>query len=90
MPKLTKPTIDETEPQATEFFLRDEGIPGFGLRVMPSGRKSFVAQFRAGQRALSPSRPARPSSCPCSMWPEPTGCRRHCHRSSISELDFAH
>ena len=37
MPKLTKRTIDATEPQATEFFLWDEGIPGFGLRVMPSG-----------------------------------------------------
>ena len=51
MPKLTKRTIDTTEPQATEFFLWDEGIPGFGLRVMPSGRKSFVVQFRAGRRA---------------------------------------
>ena len=45
MPKLTKRTIDATEPQATEYFLWDEGIPGFGLRVMPSGRKSFVVQF---------------------------------------------
>ncbi len=51
MPKLTKRTIDAVEPQATEFFLWDEGIPGFGLRVMPSGRKSFVVQFRAGRRA---------------------------------------
>ena len=51
MPKLTKRIIDAIEPQATEFFLWDEGIPGFGLRVMPSGRKSFVVQFRAGRRA---------------------------------------
>jgi integrase len=51
MPNLTKRTIDAIEPQATEFFLWDEGIPGFGLRVMPSGRKSFVVQFRAGRRA---------------------------------------
>ena len=55
MPKLTKRTIDAIEPQATEFFLWDEGIPGFGLRVMPSGRKSFVEQFRAGR----PRFPAR-------------------------------
>lgn len=51
MPKLTKRIIDAVEPQATEFFLWDEGIPGFGLRVMPSGRKSFVVQFRAVRRA---------------------------------------
>jgi len=59
MPKLTKRTIDATEPTATEFFIWDESIPGFGVRVMPSGRKSFVVQYRAGRRprrmSLGPS-----------------------------------
>ena len=50
MPKLTKRTIDATEPQLVEFFIWDESIPGFGVRVMPSGRKSFVVQYRAGRR----------------------------------------
>ena len=59
MPKLTKRTMDATERQATEFFLWDEVIPGFGLSVMPSGSKSFVVQYRAGRRprrmSLGPS-----------------------------------
>jgi integrase len=59
MPKLTKRTIDATEPQVMEFFIWDESIPGFGVRVMPSGRKSFVVQYRAGRRprrmSLGPS-----------------------------------
>ena len=59
MPKLTKRTIDATEPQLVEFFIWDESIPGFGVRIMPSGRKSFVVQYRAGRRprrmSLGPS-----------------------------------
>jgi len=59
MPKLTKRTIDATEPQVVEFFIWDESIPGFGVRIMPSGRKSFVVQYRAGRRprrmSLGPS-----------------------------------
>ena len=59
MPKLTKRTVDSIEPQATEFFIWDESIPGFRLRVMPSRRKSFAVQYRAGRRprrmSLGPS-----------------------------------
>jgi len=51
MPKLTKRIVDAAEVQATEQFIWDSDIPGFGLRVLPSGRKGYVVQYRAGRRS---------------------------------------
>jgi integrase len=50
MPKLTKRVIDSAEPKDTDYFIWDEEIPGFGLRVMRTGKKSYVIQYRAGGR----------------------------------------
>ena len=51
MPKLTKRIVDAAEVRATEYFIWDDDIPGLGLRVLPSGRKGYVVQFRAGRRS---------------------------------------
>jgi len=50
MPKLTKRLIDAAEVRTVEYFIWDNDIPGFGIRILPSGRKCYVTQYRAGRR----------------------------------------
>jgi integrase len=44
---FTKNFIDRiSTPDKGEAFIWDDGLPGFGLRVYPSGRKVFIVQYR--------------------------------------------
>jgi integrase len=47
--KLTKRAIDGLRAGDRECFW-DDDLPGFGLRVYPSGRKVFVVQYKVGGR----------------------------------------
>jgi integrase len=52
MPKLTEKLIASiTTPKHRELFCWDSELKGFGLRVMPSGRKVFVVQYRNAGRS---------------------------------------
>ncbi len=48
--KLTKRMIDALEARDKDYFEWDDELPGFGVRVWPSGRRTYVAQYRAGKQ----------------------------------------
>jgi integrase len=50
MPRLTKRAIDAIEAAPKDFFLWDEELKGFGVRVLPSGQKTFLVQYKAAGR----------------------------------------
>lgn len=50
MPKLTKRVVDAAQPGEKDYFLWDHEIPGFGLRVLRTGKKSYLIQYRSGGR----------------------------------------
>jgi hypothetical protein len=43
---LTKRSIDAAAPTARRYVLWDHEVPGLGLVVLPTGRKSFVLKYR--------------------------------------------
>jgi Arm domain-containing DNA-binding protein len=46
--KLTKHLIDSQPAAASDIYLWDESPRGFGVRVRPSGAKTFVFSYRVG------------------------------------------
>jgi hypothetical protein len=47
--KLTKRVVDGSQPGDSRYTIFDSSIPGFGLRVYPSGEKSWVFEYRPGE-----------------------------------------
>lgn len=45
--KLTKTAVDKAEPRASSYVLYDSVITGFGLRVFPSGTKTWILEYRS-------------------------------------------
>ncbi|SMP34295.1 site-specific integrase [Shimia sagamensis] len=50
MAKLTKRIVESFETKAKSYFEWDSEIKGFGVRIMPSGTKTYQIQYRKGGR----------------------------------------
>ena len=50
--KLTKATVERLAlpPGKNELLVFDEGLPGFGLRVRGGGKRTWIVQYRIGQK----------------------------------------
>lgn len=50
MAKLTKRIVDGLSPEANERIIWDGEVPGFGIRIYPTGRKVYLVQYRSNGR----------------------------------------
>lgn len=51
--RLTKRAVDSLKPAARRFIAYDSELKGFGLKVAPSGSKSWCVEYRGGARGRS-------------------------------------
>jgi integrase len=54
--RITKRVVDGLKPGATEYFHWDPELVGFGVRVQPSGARSYVVKYRVGSGRTAPTR----------------------------------
>jgi integrase len=49
--KLTKRVVETAESQSRDYVIWDDELPGFGLRVFVSGKRSYLIQYRSAGRS---------------------------------------
>ncbi|TNY46629.1 DUF4102 domain-containing protein, partial [Streptococcus pyogenes] len=50
MPKLTKRLVESLTVESRDYFVWDDEVKGFGVRVMRSGTRTYQVQYRKGGR----------------------------------------
>jgi len=48
--KITKRTVDAAKQTDKMYFIWDSELAGFGVKILPSGRKTYLVQYRIGGR----------------------------------------
>jgi integrase len=48
--KLTKRSVEGLEAKEKDYLIWDSEVRGFGVRVFPSGKLSYLVQYRSGKR----------------------------------------
>ena len=54
--RITKRIVDGLKARESEYAIWDAQMPGFGVRVRPTGAKSYVVVYRAGSGRGAPVR----------------------------------
>ena len=54
--RITKRLVDGLKLNGSEYFIWDDKLTGFGIRVQASGATSYVVKYRAGSGRGAPTR----------------------------------
>lgn len=54
--RITADTVNALLPGAKDYFLWDDKLPGFGIKVTPAGGKVYLLQYRIGGRGFKTKR----------------------------------
>ncbi len=50
MPRITKRFVEAAEIRDKDYIIYDSEIPGSGARVLPSGKRSYLVQYRVRRK----------------------------------------
>ena len=51
MGRITKRLVEAALAEAKDYFIWDDELPGFGIRIFASGKRSYIIQYRTQGRS---------------------------------------